>query len=52
MSSDTIPTIVMPEASATAAEMLAVAMTSAENIAQEETLPPYMKNCFLGALAT
>ena len=52
MSSDTIPTIVMPGASATAAEMLAAATTSAENISQEETLPPYMQNHFLGALAT
>ena len=52
MSSDTIPTIVTPGASITAAEMLAAAMTSAENIAQEETLPPYMQNRFLGALAT
>ena len=52
MSSDTIPAIVMPGASATAAEMSAAATMSVENIAQEETLPPYMQNCFLGALTT
>ena len=52
MSSDTIPTIVTPGASATVAEMSAAATTSAENIAQEEILPPYMQNHFLGALAT
>ena len=52
MSSDTIPTIVTPGASITAAEMSAAALMSAENIAQEEILPPYMQNHFLGALAT
>ena len=52
MSSDTIPTIVTPGVSATVAKMSAAAMTSAENISQEEILPPYMQNRFLGALAT
>ena len=43
-----IPSIVAPGT----AEMSAATMTSADGSSHEEQLPPYLQNCFFGALAT